>query len=296
MFSMRSLTACDERERSLSTCFPTDLTHDIRRVALLRSGRPHGPITRLITPWDIGALTQPFVFLCYATLTQGARTVIGGQPGIGILTLVLSGTLAFEDVAGKGGVVVAGGFQWTIPGEVVWQAACGRTGEPLRAFQLWVVLPTSLASSAGEGQSIGRAQVSEEGPARVALGQLGRARSPLAQAPPDINYFHVRLRDRQRWRYAAPAGHNVTWIAVDQGGVCLLGGERVYRDQIALFGDSRGVMELRADGETSLVLGSAPRSLRSLTTEADFAIDSDLLSTETELGTAGRRLLAQSPR
>jgi hypothetical protein len=34
---------------------------------------------------------------------------------------------------------------------------------------------------------------------------------------------------------------------------------RVFREQIALFGDSRGVIEVQADGESSFVLGSARR-------------------------------------
>ncbi len=68
----------------------------------------------------------------------------------------------------------------------------------------------------------------------------------------------MRLRNGQRWRYAAPDGHNVTWLAVDRGGLQLQG-ERVYWEQIAVFGDSAGVIEAQADGDTSFVLGSARR-------------------------------------
>lgn len=74
-----------------------------RRIALLRSGRRHGPIRRLITPWDIGELTLPFVFLGYTEHEAGARVVVGAQPGTATLTLVLSGALAFKDVHGKTG-------------------------------------------------------------------------------------------------------------------------------------------------------------------------------------------------
>ncbi len=69
----------------------------------------------------------------------------------------------------------------------------------------------------------------------------------------------MRLRNGQRWRYAAPDGHNVTWLAVDRGGLQLQEGERVYWEQIAVFGDSAGVIEAQADGDTSFVLGSARR-------------------------------------
>jgi hypothetical protein len=74
----------------------------------------------------------------------------------------------------------------------------------------------------------------------------------------------VSLKDGERWRYAAPDGHNVTWLAVDRGGLQLREGERVYWEQVAVFGDSGGVIEAQADGDTSFVLGSARRHPRSL--------------------------------
>src|SRR5580765_4636449 len=134
-----------------------------RRIALLRSGRRHGRITRLITPWDIGELTQPFVFLCYSELAPGDKTVVGVQPGIGTLTLVLSGVLVFEEALRKKGVVVAGGLRWTVPGEVVWHAGARAADEPLRILQLWVELPPRSASSTAESQSVAPHEVQEEG-------------------------------------------------------------------------------------------------------------------------------------
>jgi redox-sensitive bicupin YhaK (pirin superfamily) len=258
MFGITFLTALRRLERSPGEASSAGLGTASRRIALLRSGRRHGPLTRLITPWDLGELTQPFVFLGYSEDMPGEQTVVGAQPGIATLTLVLSGALAFEDAPGNKGMVVAGGFKWTAPGEVVWHAGGRATSEPLRAFQLWVASP-SAASSAGESQCVTPHELQEEGPVRVLLGKLGRARSPLAHAPSDINYFHVRLKDGQCWRYVAPYGHNVTWIAVDRGGVRLPDDGRVFREQIALFGDSRGLIEVQADGESSFVLGSARR-------------------------------------
>ena len=259
MFGITCMTAPGRLERSPGEGASAGVATGSRRIALLRSGRRHGPLTRLITPWDIGELTQPFVFLGYSEHTPGEQTLVGAEPGIATLTLVLSGALAFEDAPGNKGIVVAGGLKWTMPGEVVWQAGGRATGEPLRAFQLWVELSPSPASSTGESQCVTPHELQEEGPARVVLGTLGRARSPLAHAPADINYFHVRLKDGQCWRYVAPDGHNVTWIAVDRGGVRLPEDGRVFREQIALFGDSRGVIEVQADGQSSFVLGSARR-------------------------------------
>src|ERR1700731_1481484 len=133
---------------------PTSVPVGSRRIALLRSGRRHGGITRLITPWDIGELTQPFVFLCYSELGPGARTLVGAQPAIGSVTLVLSGALPFQDGTGTRGTVVAGGFTWTTPGALVWHAGDPIAGEPLRTLQLWVDLCRSPASLAGESQGV----------------------------------------------------------------------------------------------------------------------------------------------
>jgi redox-sensitive bicupin YhaK (pirin superfamily) len=280
MFAITFMTAPGRLERSPDSASPAGVATRSRRIALLRNGRRHGPLTRLITPWDIGELTQPFVFLGYAEHTPEAQTFVGAQPGIAALTLVLRGALAFEDAPGNKGMVVAGGFKWTVPGEVVWHAGGCATGEPLRAFQLWVELSSSPASSAGESQCVAPDEVQEEGPVRIVLGQLGRARSPLVDAPPDINYFHVRLKDGQCWRYAAPDGHNVTWLAVDRGRVRLQEDGRVFPEQIALFGDSRGVIEVQAEGESSFVLGSARRVSNALVQGGRHSMDTSLAALE----------------
>jgi redox-sensitive bicupin YhaK (pirin superfamily) len=273
MFGITFSTALAKLERSNGTPSPTGVSVESRRIALLRSGRRHGPITRLITPWTLGELTQPFVFLCYSELAPGSQTVVGVQPGIGTLTLVLSGALVFEEASGNKGMVVAGGYKWTAPGEVVWHARSRAGEEPLRTVQLWVELARTPVISAAESQCVAPHEVEEEGPARVVLGQMGGARSRIVHAPPDVNYFHVQLRDGQSWRYAAPDRHNVTWLAVDRGSVRLEEDGRVSREQIALFGQSRGVIELQAEGETSFVLGSARQDSNAVMQSGRLPID-----------------------
>jgi redox-sensitive bicupin YhaK (pirin superfamily) len=257
MFGIKFSTALSKLKHLNGTPSPTGVPARLRRIALLRSGRRHGDITRLITPWDIGELTQPFVFLSHSELAPGTKTVVGVPPGIGTLTLVLSGVLVFEGAPGNRGMIVAGGFVWTAPGEVAWHAGGRATDEPLRTLQLWIELPRKPASSIAESQAVAPHEVEEERSARVVLGKIGRARSHIGDAPSDLNYFHVRLRDGQRWRYAAPDGHNVTWLAVDRGGLRFEEDGRVLRKQVALFERSRGVIHVQADGESSFVLGSA---------------------------------------
>ena len=257
MFGIRFSTPLGELNHLNGRPSTTRVPVGSRRIALLRSGRRHGGITRLITPWDIGELTQPFVFLCFSELASGVKAVVGAQPGIGTLTLVLSGVLVLEEALGNKEVVAAGGFAWTAPGGVVWHAAGRSTDEPLRTLQLWIALPRKPASLTTESQRVEPHEVPEEGPVRVILGQIGRARSAIRHAPPDLNFFHVRLKDGQRWRYAPPDGHSVIWLAVERGRLRLEEDGRVVREQVALFDRSRGMIEVQAEGETSIVLGSA---------------------------------------
>jgi redox-sensitive bicupin YhaK (pirin superfamily) len=92
------------------------------------------------------------------------------------------------------------------------------------------------------------------GSVRVLLGRYGRATSPI-RAPADINYFHVRLKDGQRWRYAPPDGHTVAWLAVDKGD--LRSPAPIRAGELAVFENSGGAFELQADSDTSFVVGSA---------------------------------------
>jgi redox-sensitive bicupin YhaK (pirin superfamily) len=232
-----------------------------RRLALLASGRRHGPVTRFITPWSIGELTTPFVFLDYAEIAGETQPLIGVQPtaSLATLTIVLNGEVSFEDAAGTHGDVTAGGVAWMRATHGRWHGESSGLGEPLRVFQLWISLTPSQSSRAGS-EAVVPQEVEQEGSTRVILGQFGRARSHIRSAPAEVNCLHVRLRDGERWRYAAPDGHNVTWLALDRGGLHLQEGARVYWEQIAVFGDSGGVIEAQADGDTSFVLGSARRS------------------------------------
>ena len=227
-----------------------------RRIALTTSGRRHGPITRLVSPSDIGELIKPFVFLDHAEVAPRPEPLFGIHPhsGIATLTVVLRGGLAYEDTTGKKGFVPTGGLEWMKAGNGVWHDGGPTPGEPLRAFQLWVALPPSEENALPESQYISPDAVQEDGPVRVILGRYGRARSPI-RAPAGINYFHVRLDDGQRWRFAPPEGHTVAWLAVDKGG--LRSPKPIGAGELAVFEESDGAIELEADGDTSFVLGSA---------------------------------------
>lgn len=92
-----------------------------RQIAFRSSGRQHGPITRLVSPSDIGELLKPFVFLDHAEVAPRLDPLVGIHPhsGIATLTTVLRGGLAYEDTTGKKGEVAAGGLEWMKAGNGV---------------------------------------------------------------------------------------------------------------------------------------------------------------------------------
>ena len=227
-----------------------------RRVELVTRGRRHGPITRLVSPSDIGELIKPFVFLDYAEVEPRPEPLFGIHPhsGIATLTTILSGGLRYEDTTGKSGTVPAGGLEWMKAGNGVWHDGGAAPGETLRVFQLWVALPPAQENSEPHSDYVTPDSVQHEGPARVILGSHGNARSVI-DAPAGMNYLHVRLEDGERWTYTPPEGHTVAWLAIDSGS--LRAARTIRAGELAVFEESNDAIEVQAVGDTSFVLGSA---------------------------------------
>ena len=211
--------------------------------------------------------------------------------GIATLTTVLKGGLAYEDTTGQHGEVRAGGLEWMKAGNGVWHDGGPLEGEPLRVFQLWLALPASEENAPPESQYLPPHVVEDDRPVRVILGSYGHARSPI-RAPDGINYFHVRLKDGERWRYAPPAGHGVAWLAVDEGR--LHGSETVEQGQVAVFAEAEQPVEVRAEGDASFVFGSAIKHPHPLVL-GQYSVhtsENALARGEAEIARIGRQLQA----
>ena len=162
---------------------------------------------------------------------------------------------------------------------------------PLRVFQLWVALPAAEENSSPESHYIPADVVEADGPVRVILGQSGNARSAIP-APEGINYFHVRLADGERWRYLPPRGHNVAWLAVDRGR--LHASEVVESGELVVFEESEQAVEMRAEGATSFVFGSAVKHPHALVL-GRYSVHTSreaLVRGEAEIRRIGQQLLA----
>jgi redox-sensitive bicupin YhaK (pirin superfamily) len=228
-----------------------------REIVYRTRGHTHGPITRLVSPSDLGELLKPFVFLDLAAFDDRlAPTPLGfgwhPHSGIATVTVMIEGGVRFAETTGKDGVLPAGSVEWMRASNGVWH-----TGQPergrVRAVQLWVALPPELENAHFASHYVMPKDVPVEGPARVILGAHGSVSSPI-DAPP-LTYLAVSLRPGERWTYQPPTGHTVAWVAVHEG--ALRASSTIPAGEIAVFAPSEEAIQLEAVGHTGFVLGSA---------------------------------------
>ena len=231
----------------------------VREVIYRTKGHAGGPITRLVSPSDLGELIKPFVFL--DRFDFGGRDApmsmdTGWHPhsGIATVTVVLEGSVRYAETTGKAGLLSSGSVEWMRAGNGVWH-----TGAPepsgVKGFQLWVALPPEMENGPNASHYVMPEDVPLEGPARVILGAYGNAKSPI-ESPP-MSYLAVSLRAGERWSYRPPRGHTVAWVAVHDG--ALRTSSRIPSGEIAIFEPSEASIDFTAEGNTTFVLGSAAR-------------------------------------
>lgn len=265
--------------------------------AIIHRTRGHagGPITRLASPSDLGELIKPFVFLDRFEFAGGhppPSLDLGWHPhsGIATVTVLLEGTLRYAETTGQQGTLTAGSVEWMRAGAGVWHTGT-TASDRVRGFQLWVALPPELENAPSASHYVMPDGVPVEGPARVILGALGKARSPIASPP--MNYLAVSLKAGERWSYEPPAGHDVGWIAVMDGG--LRAPEHVGAGELVIFDASQRALSLVAAGDTRFVLGSAAKHRHQLVL-GNYSVHTSaeaLRRGELEIRRIGRELRAE---
>src|SRR5438128_12578314 len=85
-----------------------------RRVASRTRGHSHGPITRFVSPSDVGQLIKPFVFLDYFDIDPEHMPAIGFHPhsGMATLTVLLEGRISYAETSGTKGIIESVGVEW----------------------------------------------------------------------------------------------------------------------------------------------------------------------------------------
>ncbi|MCQ9470362.1 pirin family protein [Pseudomonas alliivorans] len=228
-----------------------------RSVVHRTQGTRQGPITRLMSPGDLGQHLKPFVFLDHFGFEpEPGQKGFGMHPhsGIATFTYMIEGAVAYEDTTGKSGVLPEGGVEWMNAGNGVWHNAKPVNSSPVTGFQLWVALPAAQENGPTLSVYLDASKIPEQGPARVLLGEYGTAKSPVL-APGGMNYLAVNLKEGEHWRYTPPAGHTVGWLAVNTGQLDANG--LIEAGELAVFEESDRAIDLVARADTSFVLGSA---------------------------------------
>ena len=269
-----------------------------RKIIYRTRGSTGGPITRLVSPSDLGELIKPFVFLDHFNFAGGGRPMsmdLGWHPhsGIATVTVVLEGAVRYAETTGKAGLLPAGGVEWMRAGNGVWHTGAPEPG-PVRGFQLWVALPPELENAPNASHYVMPEESPVEGPVRVILGSHGKIKSPIA-APP-MNYFVVSLQAGERWSYNPPKGHEVAWVAVQEG--LLRTPTGVHGGEIAIFEPSEAPIDLAAEGDTVFVLGSAVPHRHDLAL-GSYSVHTSpeaLRQAEEEIRRIGGRLLAEGKK
>ncbi len=227
-----------------------------RRVTYRTPGRSRGPITRLISPGDLGEMLKPFVFLDHFETAgfQGGGFAAHPHSGIATHTTLIAGTFDYGDSTGKSGTLRAGNVEWMQAGGDVWHWGDPRRNEPTRGYQLWVALPKELEHAPAVSHYIDTPHVASDGKVRVLLGTYGGLASPISYHEP-LTYLHVTLKDGERWTFQPNAGHDVGWLAVHKGALGT-SGLRLERE-LVVFEEGPLEIALVAIGDTELVIGSA---------------------------------------
>ncbi|MBC8073974.1 MAG: pirin family protein [Deltaproteobacteria bacterium] len=237
---------------------PDRLTHSgaHRGIAFRTKGHTHGPITRLMSPGDVGELAKPFVFLDYFETTgfQGRGFPAHPHSGIATHTTLIQGTFDYGDSTGKSGTLYGGNLEWMQAGGGVWHWGDPRPSQPVRGYQLWIALPAELENEPAQSHYIDTAQVQVDRNVRVLLGSYGELRSPIPYHEP-VTYLHVTLEDGERWTFEPDPEHDIAWLAVNRGGLRTAGVQ--LSGEMVVFEEGHGEIMLEAIGATELVIASA---------------------------------------
>src|SRR3954469_12333693 len=95
---------------------PMNTSVSQRRIVHRTRGHGHGPITRLMSPSDLGQIIKPFVFLDIFDFDVRARSGEGmpihPHSGIATVTVLTQGGMRFEDPQAGSGTLGYGGVEW----------------------------------------------------------------------------------------------------------------------------------------------------------------------------------------
>jgi redox-sensitive bicupin YhaK (pirin superfamily) len=240
----------------MTIALPTNIQARPRKIVHRTRGNRHGPVTRLMSPGDLGQVLKPFVFLDLFDMGKASFPGVGLHPhsGIATVTYLFEGSVRYEDTTGATGVLPEGGVEYFKAAHGAWHGGGPGDAARSRGFQLWLALAPDAELGPVENVYQAPDTVARDGPARVLLGTHGGAVSSL-KTPASINYLAVRLPAGTSWRYQPASDHTICWVALATGR--LLVPERVQAGELAIFEPSNDAIDFSAEADAEFVVGSA---------------------------------------
>jgi len=228
-----------------------------RRIVARTAGHSHGPITRLMSPGDLGQLLKPFIFLDYVE-AEGIGPNFGFHPHSGIATLTFPLTFDIEHTTSTGQVdiVKQSGVEWVVAGSGIWHKARPLNGKRMLAFQTWFALPPSHELAPPSALFLQAAEVPRIGPATLLLGKYQNMSSSI-DAPFDACYLWVQLKAGESWTYQPPEQHDIAWTFAQSGELSIHG--EVLNRELAIFEEGHGVLRFQASGDCAFLVASAAK-------------------------------------
>src|ERR1700694_1437877 len=113
-----------------------------RAIVQRTRGRTHGPVTRLMSPSDLGEILKPFVFLDLFD-HEGApfNGPLHPHSGIAARPYVAEGAVSYIDPDDVRGTLPAGGVEWMQAGRGMWHGGGLDKAGRARGFPLLIALP-----------------------------------------------------------------------------------------------------------------------------------------------------------
>jgi redox-sensitive bicupin YhaK (pirin superfamily) len=237
---------------------------ELREITYVEAGQTHGPITRLVSPSDIGGQLKPFIFLDYfnAQIEPGFGFPMHPHSGIATLTWQPGTDVAYQDTTGQQGTLKAGGLEWMNAGGGAWHKATLLGRGHATGFQLWVAMPPGVENGPSQGQYVAPDHVATlsipGGQVKVLLGSL-RSETATATSPivshQEMNYFVVELETNASWTYTPPLHHEIAF-AVGFAGAPLVNGTKLQQT-LAVLGSKGSIQISAAVGPVQVLLGTA---------------------------------------
>jgi redox-sensitive bicupin YhaK (pirin superfamily) len=235
----------------------TAMTHQARQIVARTSGQRHGPITRLMSPGDLGQMLKPFIFLDYVD-AEGTGPNFGFHPHSGIATLTFPLTFDIEHTTFTGQVdkVARGGVEWVVAGNGSWHKARPLNGERMLAFQTWFALPPSHELAQPSAMFIQSQEVPRAGPVTLLLGKYENMSSRI-DAPFDACYLWVQLQAGESWTYQPSNQHDIAWTFAQSGQLHIH--DEVLQRELAVFEEGHSALHFQALSDCAFLVASAAK-------------------------------------